>query len=319
MAMGMMMQYSRRLMAVLRMLIFSTSGLFWPAQFAAAEGHWSDIADRLDGVQSWEELCEIEDCEQFPEGYVTFALGPELYYLPLPSTLREWVTPAYSVRRGRLYEAVDGIVVRSFDYGHMLRLVRCCSDLLEHFDLDQNFPKVLQESHGSLLRGGWVKLNAANGKLGSAFRIDRHLGFDVGLSDPALSYAELFPNALQSFNQDFWLVRFSPATEDGQHDSFGILSKRPIFNDRLLYGSCRAPLCVFNSANFQEDISNEEPLLSVIDVWVDQVDQFDCVASEANLTCTEAPESFGRIDEAFERLEIMFNALRVFPENGGDN
>jgi hypothetical protein len=307
-------------MAFFRMLISSALAFLCTAFSATAEGHWSDVADRLDGVQGWEELCAIEDCEQFPEGYVTFALGPELYYLPLPQTLQEPITPAYSIPRGRYIEADGEIIGRSFDYDrNRLRLTYCCSHLLRFFDLDQDFPKVVRETHGPVIAGALVDLFAAASDVSRGFRIERSMGLDVTLRDPALGYSEVFPNELQSFNDDFWLLHFSSATDERPHNNYSILSKRPIFNNRLLYGSCGRVTCMFYTADFREDSGNKKPLLRIRSLWIDGVDQFDCVASEANLTCTEAPESFGRIEEAFERLEIMFNALKVFPENGEDN
>ncbi len=304
------------MMGFLRMLISTALAFLCTAISATAEGHWSDIADRLDGVQSWEELCAIEDCDQFPEGYATFALGSEIYYLPLPQTLQEPVNAAYSVPRGQFYEENDGRVIRSFGYHPVsLRLGYSSSHLLRFFDLDANFPAILRETHGSLLSGASVRLYTASS--GSGFRIERFAWLDVSSHDVALSFEEVFPDLLPSFNNDFWLLRYTPAPNDGEPDSYSILSKQPIFNDRLIYGFCKEPLCAFYTANFAEDMGNEKPHIRLLDVWMRDIDSFRCIPEEGEFRCNNAPVAFSEIDEVFERLEMMFGSLKVFPESKG--
>ena len=82
-------------------------------QAAWAESDWEDARERLRDLRSWDELCAVEDCSQFPAGYATYQIGPDLYYFPHYDTLIERPPAVYSVRPGRFVEYSDeGELVR---------------------------------------------------------------------------------------------------------------------------------------------------------------------------------------------------------------
>jgi hypothetical protein len=284
---------------------------------AEAQSYWEEASDRLRDVTSWEELCEIEDCSQFPNGYVTFALGPELYYLPLPQSFDERVSAAYNIPGGRLIELDEGRIGRSFDYHHSsLRLDLSGNQLLRFFGLDQGFPEILRETHSPPLSGASVRLDAASSP--RSFRIESRRWIDSGMHDPPLPFDEIFRDPLPSFNEDFWLLNYNPADKDdlsyNGHDGYSILSKQRIFNGRHIYGSCKYPTCAFFTADFAEDEGNQLPRIRILSVWVDGIDDFRCVVEHQDWSCNEPPEAFGQIDEVFARLEVMFASLKIYPE-----
>lgn len=63
--------------------------IFLPPPPAFVQDFGTEARERLADVKEWDEMCTIEDCTQFPDGYATYAFGPELYYFPNPSTFLE--------------------------------------------------------------------------------------------------------------------------------------------------------------------------------------------------------------------------------------
>ncbi len=314
MAMGMMMQYSRRLMAVLRMLIFSTSGLFCPAQFAAAEGHWSDIGDRLDGVQSWEELCAIEDCEQFPEGYATQVIGPEVYYFPHYSLLTEKPPAVYSIRPRRFIDRDEGgELVRSFDYSDTMQMSYCCYYLLSFFGLGEDFPAINKFEPRDKIVSATVNLVSWDAGFGRLSSIRRMMRIDEPYGSPPPAFEDIFPDELDSFNDDFWLIDFQPSVAENVPPRYSIISKRRLFNDRFVIGGCHIT-CGFSTVTFAEDGENRKARFRVHGLWIAGIEDFQCIEDGSGRVCNDAPEALNKIDEFLERLELLFQTAQIKPE-----
>lgn len=309
-----MMQYSRHLMAALRMLIFAMLGLFCPAHLAVAEGHWSDIGDRLDGVQGWDALCTIEDCEQFPEGYATQVIGPEVYYFPHYSILTEKPPAVYSIRPRRFVDRDEsGELIRSVDYSHEMQLSYCCYYLLSFFGLGEDFPAIGKFEPRDKIVSATVNLVSWESGFGLLSSIRQKMGIDEPYGSPPPTFEEIFPDELVSFNDDFWLIDFQPSVAKNVPPRYFFISKRRLFNDRFVTGGCHRT-CGFSTVTFAEDGDNRKARFRVNGLWIAGTADFHCTEDGLIRVCNDAPDALNQIDDFLERLELLFQTAQIRPE-----
>lgn len=292
--------------AALWLVILATS--------VSADGHWSASRDRLADVQGWDELCAIEACEQFPEGYATWAIGPDLFYFPLWQTLKERPPAVYSVQPGRFYETnQDGSVRRSFGYSGSLLFNYCCHYLLTYFGLADSFPDISTGRIERRMPPARVHLRTHDYWPPGRHTINRYLNLEASVMAPPPSFEDVFPNDLSSFNDDFWLIKFVRQNRYGQ-PSYRIFSKEPLLNGRHVVGYCGST-CGFSTVSFEQDIEN----LS-LHIWIQWLrlagsTSFSCSLEQDVQICSAPPSVFDEVPELLQRLEALFEAAQIVPSH----
>ncbi|WP_168769151.1 hypothetical protein [Yoonia maricola] len=280
---------------------------------ALSQGQWNDVSDRLDGVQNWEELCTIEDCSQFPEGYATQVIGPEIYYFSHYSILTEKPPAVYSIRPQRFVDRdVSGELIRSFDYSDTMRLPWCCYYLMSFFDLGEDFPAIGKFEPRDKIVSATVKLVSWDAGDGSITSIRRMMRIDEPYGSPPPTFDEIFLDELDSLNDDFWLIDFQPASADNIPPRYFFISKRRLFNDRFIAGGCYRR-CSFSTVTFAEDGDNRKARFSVSGLWIAETAEFHCTEDGSGRVCNDAPEALNQIDEFLERLELLFQTAQMKP------
>ncbi len=281
---------------------------------AYAQAEWEIAKKRLSDAKNWEEMCAIEDCNQFPKGYATWLVGSQYYYFLLSRTLTERPPGLYGVRVGRFYELdEEGYVTRSFDYGGGYRFIECCHYMLTYFrqlygvsENAENDPRRVStikfETHPNRFRyrsSIWSRMRKEN---------YRHLPFPT--------FAEAFPEPLRSYNDDFWIVRIRQRQRSG-NIPFNIISKEPLLTNRHVYGYCYT-YCSFYKVSFQKDVDNTLPDFEIDTEYIAR-NLFLCEPDELESGCDPLSPDFPDVPAMLAGIEETLEfAKRVPPSISPD-
>ena len=291
-----------------------------------ADDLWNvDAVASIDG-DDWEELCAVADCEQFPEGYATWAVGTDLYYFPSFIPFSEDSYLVYGSPRGDFVERdEEGEVLRSFEQTETLRFPSCCQHLLRHFGLIDDSPKNINPnwSIGEMTpsTGFLFTPNAGQYAIGrSNNSVLRHWGLSSHGSAPNPAFEELFPADLTSYNEDFWLLAENQPT-NGSTPHFEVISKAPLFNDRHVFVSCGIS-CYLDTVSFAKDSENLKPHLSLNSFRLNLTrsgrmeDVYTCENDGAGgRICDFNPNTLDHAAEMLGIIEQMFELAKVRPSN----
>ncbi|SMX44535.1 hypothetical protein OCA8868_03168 [Octadecabacter ascidiaceicola] len=268
------------------------------------------MSERLKDLTTWNELCEIEDCSQFPDGHVTWAIGAELYSFPLYDTLANKVgRVAYGVRNGRFEEInSNGDVTRSFGYSDRLRLSHCCGPLLEFFDLMDDFPALGDDPDVRWMPSSRVYLLSGDPS-GTRHRLERyleHASIDIA---GAQTIGELTFSEQSSFDQNFWLLdlRMHPKLVI---PSFTLLSKRPLLNNRHVVAVC-GTLCDFRTVNLGSSVDTATAHVSINWLRLGLGDSYVCGPEGTEPRCNLKNGLLDPVPEILSTLEQLFTIVRI--------
>lgn len=281
---------------------------------ALAQDYGTEARERLHDVKGWDEMCVIEDCTQFPDGYATYAFGPELYYFPNPSTFLERF-PVYvpgGVRAGHFKEYNDeGEILRSFGPSIGLIISACCQHLLEFYDLAKDFPTFYLPRGGNRMPRTRVLIHAYNDP-GTDNKISRHFRITYPKNEPP-AIEDVILEDQQSYNDDFWLISVSEPNKSGE-SYFGVLSKRPLLNDRHVYAQCTSG-CNFHTVSFEKDANNKRIHINLLWMTLAEENMFLCTAETLLQGCDPASDVFDQVPRMLELIEDMFTAAQTKPQN----
>ncbi|WP_342077532.1 hypothetical protein [Yoonia sp. SS1-5] len=284
------------------------------ASVVFAQGYWADAPHRLRDLSTWDELCEIEDCDQFPVGYATYAIGPKLYYFPLHSTLRNQPpdsVQSYELRIGRFFEVDQtGRLNRSFGYASSLEINSCCGPLLEHFGLADSFPIRGGAPHFFSMRSAQVTMSRHD------IRGDGHNGrylIDGVVYGEAFwpKFKEVFRTKLPAYNDDFWLIDVEEQQESGV-TSFTLISNRPLLTDRRVLVHCRK-MCEFWTVAFDGDQGNYRSHFRISYFWFYGEDLASCIDRRESDDCASALNFFVKIRTMLDHLDRLFLSISLPP------
>jgi len=287
-------------------------GLWITVTSTLANGYWEDASERLTDVQTWDELCNIEGCDEFPEGYATYQIGPDLYYLPQYETLIEKPLAVYSVRPGRFEDINDdGKLIRSFGYSDGLRLNWCCHFLMTFFGLADTFPYKVAGSQSGMVPSRTVTISPydVNTLRYHGITLMEGVLFTEGFW-PRLD--EVFPDGLPSYNNEFWLVDVE-RQDANRKPIFRILSKKPLLSGRHVYAYCQTS-CRFSTMAFRKDQESELPHIDIRWVVFPGVELFNCEPEYVEFDCTPAPDEFADVPLMLEHYDHLFEKLRALPK-----
>ena len=278
-----------------------------------------DLANgQLDGVETWDELCAITDCDQFPVGYSTIVFGPEVYYFPMNSTLAESSVASFGVfRHGRFSEVVDDTTfLRTFSLTGYGDVVHCCDYLLTFFGLLDDFPMLRQTPPASAYTRSlsWTAFSSYDHNRRHHNDVGRLIGIEVEAFPPIEA---LFPSGMLSYNDDFWIVEandeiFNGLT-GGTYRLFRLISKQPMFHGRHIVGTCVAR-CTFQSVSLAGSEGETRPHIHMQRLIMTGENMFLCTLEEVANGCDPSPDIMDRVPAIFEVMEDMFEAAQVFPE-----
>lgn len=279
-----------------------------------AQGNGPDLSERLKDLTTWDDLCEVEDCDRFPDGFATWAIGTELYSLPLYETLSNEVgTVAYGLRKGRFFETnSDGDVTRSFGFVDKLRLSHCCGQLLEFFDLMKDFPALGDDPNVRWMPSSRVYLVSVDA-YGSRHHVERYLERATIDLSQVRSVAEISLSDVPSFDENFWLlsVREIPF-RNSVSANFTLLSKRPLLNGRHVTLVCNS-LCDIRTVDFG---AVEGPAVAHIAInWLrlGWGDSYVCGPEESEPGCILNDGLLDPVPQILATLEQLFAVMRTHP------
>lgn len=280
---------------------------------ASAQDYGADVRERLQDIVTWDELCELEDCSQFPVGYSTYAIGPELYYFPLYYTLTERPEFWYSgsVRMGRFVEpGLQNDYLRSFQYGG-LAINHCCHYLLTFYGLADSFPDFKSEEAGNRMISTQIRISPHN-RPARDNRFFRHFRNINSSDEPPLIDTLISPTQL-SYNDDFWLLRISDH-ELPDYRYVELLSKRPLLNDRHVFARCGRG-CSIHTIDLADDSETVRAHLSLSTLALTGESLILCSSEDFASECDPSPDIFDDVPRMLEVIENTFEAAQVFPNN----
>ena len=317
-------------------------GLFVYALFKA----FVFFFDGTTAVQSWNALCRIEACEEFPDYHMTYEVdGTHYYYpagnyysyLPLGVVSREGILrptfrrnhPSREVyvnwrvldfdlyleteendtfRRGFARVREDTEIMR---FGHGLN-----ARLPKYFDIDTTHPS------GELTEFNFF-ISSKNSAL-KHFRLSNHIHdhrlYHSRTGTPATEVPQLLKSFVnrddlrraefESFNDAFWLVS---SEFDGNYitNHVAVVSKEPLLHDRHVYGVCRSQ-CWFYPIRFSDDPPNDAPLVAV-QMWGVDMAVLRRGPCETALECDLTPVNTENMRLRFGVVEQVVEALKARP------
>lgn len=288
--------YPRMFLQVLSVLVFClTTSIPASAQITGLEAQ-----ERLRGL-TWEELCAIEDCSQFPQGYATYVFGSEVYYFPQGTKKQAGVSPA------RIVEwSDDDDIVRSFGNTTNLIVSKCCDLLLSHYGLADDFPD-FPIRRGNRMPPAWTIISSYDRPHPDNTTARR---FGISSTEP-VSISEVIADDQASYDEDFWLLSVGEPNEIGVR-GFGLLSKRPLLSGHHVYAAC-GTMCTFSTLSFAEDIDNKKPHVSLRWMTLTKKNKFLCAPEKLESGCDPAHEVFDDVPRMLDLLDDMFEAAQVHP------
>ena len=280
-----------------------------------------DLVDRgrdwLLGFETWDDLCQATDCDQFPVGYTTHALGPEVYYFPTITTMLSRMPRSGMLGPwgyGRLVErSADGQYVRSATNARLNGVSNCCHGLLVFYGLAEAFPAFRGIRNGNRMPLALTTFESFNFP-----NLDSRIGgINRSLEPFAPIEAAISPDQL-SYNDDFWVLEAEdelvPRLLSGNpFRSFRLLSKGPMFHGWHISVTCDA-LCTFRTIPFAGSETETRPHAELRSMVLTGENMFLCTLEEVANGCDPSPDAMDAIPEMFEVLEDMFEAAQVFPE-----
>lgn len=281
---------------------------------ALAQDYGADARARMADMKKWDEMCAIEDCSQFPKGYSTYAIGPELYYFPTYNTLIERPYAAYlgSVRMGTFIDwGVGTEVLRSYGNSSLM-ISDCCHYLLTFFALADDFPEFPDsrfDQVGNKMPSVRLTLSPYNTQ-GRDNNIRPHLGWSLLESAPP-SVNDVISANQRSYNGDFWLINVSERESSGTI-TIDVLSKRAILNDRHVFARCRTA-CDFHTVSFAEDGENTRAHISMQWMTLTGTSLGLCTPAQVDVDCDPSPDIFDKVPAMFGVIEDMFTAAQIKP------
>ncbi len=257
--------------------------------------------------REWQELCAVEDCAQFPVGYITYKFGPDLYYFPTIGLMTE-KPPTFTggLLPGRYVELdEENNTRRSFSDSGSFKVSSCCHYLLAFYGLATGIPKILRDSRGHRMVSTITNFNSHDHPYGHN-KIGRWLDFEV---DETPSIQAVIRADQPSFNDDFWLLYSGEPNEKGGRD-LRLLSKRPLINDRHILGMCDS-LCTFATVSLKEATGGTQPHITLKWMTIPRVKS--CNPGGSSYGCPLSLEAFEEVPRLLAVIDEMFEAAKKKP------
>ncbi len=296
-----------------KVISFLANTLFLSLMFGQVSAQVTDVPERtrLEAVADWQALCEITDCDQFPIGYATYAIGGDVFYFPQYDTMTEKPPDvlAGGVKTGQFFEVGAGDrLLRSFSAAPRLTISNCCHHLLAHYGLAEGFPEFGMPREGNRMPPAATILSAHDRPHPDNSAQRRF----AAASDEVPSIGAVIGDNQLSFNDDFWLLSVdAPNAQDVRR--FRVLSKHPLLNDRHVFGDCDTS-CTFSTLSFADDAQNGRAHVSLRWMTLTREQMFLCAGAEHETGCDAAPDVFDQVPAMLKTIDDMLDAARQFPE-----
>lgn len=255
----------------------------------------------------WQELCAIEDCAQFPVGYITYRFGPDLYYFPTTRSMIE-KPPGFTggLLPGRYVELdEENKTRRSFSDTGSFKVSACCHYLLSFYGLAGGIPEILRDSRGTKMLPT-ITYFRSHDRPDKHNKIDRWLDFEV---EETPSIHAVIRADQPSFNDDFWILYSGEPNEKGGRD-WRLLSKRPLINDRHVLATCDS-LCTFATVSLKEATGGTQPHVTL--KWMVVPTVGSCHPGASRYGCPLSMEAFEEMPRLLAVIDEMFVAARKKP------
>ncbi|MEO1110022.1 MAG: hypothetical protein AAFX90_19075 [Pseudomonadota bacterium] len=255
----------------------------------------------------WQELCAIEDCAQFPVGYITYRFGPDLYYFPTTRSMTE-KPPGFTggLLPGRYVELdEENKTRRSFSDSGSFKVSACCHYLLSFYGLAEGVPEILRDSRGTKMLPTITNFNSHDRPSGHN-QIGHWLDFEV---EETPSIQAVIRADQRSFNNDFWLLYSGEPNEKGGRD-LRLLSKQPLINERHILAVCDS-LCTFSSVSLKEATGGNQPHVALNRMTIPRVES--CNPGGSRYGCPLSMEAFEEVPRLLAVIDDMFEAARKRP------
>ena len=283
----------------------------------------ADVTDEmLEGVESWDALCEVVDCDLIPMRHDTYVIGPNVYYFPDWRLIVERTGSAATAGMGRYVDGPEdahstGISDRTFTNNDEFRVTYCCRALLSYYGLLETVPgrPVL---HGRMVVSRHDQPYHSN-------LVSRTIGqyFGEELADLVTAEEALREFPL-SYNEDFAIIRARDEIQGhGNARGFALLSKRPLLHGRHVFVACRVQ-CQFTTLAFAGgdiadmdhvgDIGDTRPHIHWYWVTLGLGNMFLCTMEEVANGCDPSPDEFDMVVPLLAAVEAMFEAAQVYPQ-----
>ncbi len=311
----------------------------------------------LDGstaVKSWDELCQIEDCEELPMLHMTYEVDDKRYYFP----------------SGNYYSFLPlGVVSKKGTFRPTFRQDHPTREVYKNWRV-LDFDLYIETQEDDTLRRGFGRVNEdteimrfGNGLLAS---LPKYFGIDISHPSGELDEFEFYISSknsnlsefsfssqiqvlrqqhlligttasevpqlmnsfvyrddlrkadFESFNDSFWVV------SEEYNSNYAInhaayISKAPLLHGRHVFAICRSQ-CWFYPVVFADDPPDDEPLVAVqmagADIAVFQ--RGFCKDADSEGRCDPEKVNFESISLRFDVVERLVTSLQVHPSEKSD-
>ncbi len=257
--------------------------------------------------REWQELCAVEDCAQFPVGYITHRFGPDLYYFPTLGLMTE-KPPGFTggLLPGRYVELdEENNTRRSFSDSGRFTVSNCCHYLLAFYGLAEGVPEILRDKAGVRMRSAVTGFRSHESP--DAYnKINRWVDFEI---EETPSIQAVIRADQPSFNDDFWLLFSGQPNEKGGRE-LRLLSKRPLINDRHVLATCDS-LCTFATVSLEEATGGTQPHVTL--KWMVVPTVGSCHPGASRYGCPLSMEAFEEVPRLLAVIDEMFQAAKKKP------